>query len=194
MKDKIEAMRAQLKSGIAAPVYTSAIDFFPTPAPIAERMARELDLRSFDQVLEPSAGSGNLLKACTVGNLIAIEHDSTLCTSLIKNFPKVNVHCFDFLDVTNEVGKVDKILMNPPFKHGADIDHIRHAFSLLKEGGRLVAVCCEGPFFRQDKKSKAFRQFLEDNDATDFKLPEGSFKSSGTMVSTRMVIIDKGEA
>jgi len=35
--------------------------------------------------------------------------------------------------------------MNPPFENGADIKHIQHAMKMLKPGGRLVAICANGP-------------------------------------------------
>jgi 16S rRNA G1207 methylase RsmC len=43
------------------------------------------------------------------------------------------------------IGTYDRILMNPPFANGADIKHILHAIELLKPGGRLVAICADGP-------------------------------------------------
>ena len=52
--------------------------------------------------------------------------------------------------------------MNPPFANGKDVDHIRLAWSMLKPGGRLVAICCEGPFFRDDRKSAEFRDWLDE--------------------------------
>ena len=81
--------------------------------------------------------------------------------------------------------------MNPPFSDSQDIKHITHAFSFLKSGGVLVAIACEGPFFRQDKKSTSFREFLESHNAEVIQLPEGTFKESGTMVRTRLIKIEK---
>jgi 16S rRNA G1207 methylase RsmC len=40
--------------------------------------------------------------------------------------------------------------MNPPFANGDDIKHITHA---LKPGGRLVAICANGP--RQNDKLRS---------------------------------------
>ncbi len=57
-----------------------------------------------------------------------------------------NVVASDFLDYG---GEYDVIVMNPPFEKLQDIDHVRHAFDLLTEGGRLVAVMSESPFFRR---------------------------------------------
>ncbi|MCP5006254.1 MAG: hypothetical protein GY941_20290, partial [Planctomycetes bacterium] len=72
--------------------------------------------------------------------------------------------------------------MNPPFKDGADIKHINHAFGMLKPGGRLVAICANGP--RQQRTFKSKATLWKD-------LPEGSFKNQGTNVNTAMIILDK---
>jgi hypothetical protein len=40
--------------------------------------------------------------------------------------------------------------MNPPFANADDIKHIMHALKMLKPGGRLVAICANGP--RQNDK------------------------------------------
>ena len=65
---------------------------------------------------------------------------------------------------------------------GGDIRHIRHAFGMLAKGGRLVAVCADGP-----KQHEAFR------DAGEYweELPAGSFKASGTNVNTAVVVLNK---
>jgi hypothetical protein len=35
--------------------------------------------------------------------------------------------------------------LNPPFGNADDIKHIMHAWKMLKPGGRLVAICANGP-------------------------------------------------
>jgi hypothetical protein len=82
------------------------------------------------------------------------------------------------------------IYMNPPFELGQDIDHVMKAYTLLADVSCLVAIMCEGPFYREDKKAIAFREWLDKVGGSE-KLPEGSFKESGTMVSTRLVVIRK---
>ena len=86
--------------------------------------------------------------------------------------------------------------MNPPFENGQDMDHVQHAFRLLKEGGRVVAIMSEGPFFRSDTKADSFRKWLAEVEGQSEKLPEGSFKDSfrSTGVNTRLVVIDKPQA
>lgn len=89
----------------------------------------------------------------------------------------------------------DRIIMNPPFNSRRDAEHVRHAFDLLKPGGRIVAIMGEGVFFGQDKKAQDFRDWLESVGGTSEKLPEGSFMDPSlpvnTGVSARMVVIDK---
>ena len=87
----------------------------------------------------------------------------------------------------------DRIIMNPPFEKGQDIDHVRRAYDMLHPNGRIVAIMSEGPFYRSDSKAQEFRAWLDDKGGTSEKLPEGSFKDSdrSTGVNTRLVIIDK---
>lgn len=91
----------------------------------------------------------------------------------------------------------DRIIMNPPFSDRRDAEHVRHAFDLLKPGGRLVAIMGEGVFFGQDKKAQEFREWLDSVDGTSEKLEEGTFNDPSlpvnTSVNARMVVIDKPE-
>jgi len=86
--------------------------------------------------------------------------------------------------------------MNPPFEKGQDIEHIRHAYELLAAGGRLVAIASEGPFFRSDAKSVAFREWLCGlDDAFDEVLPADTFTGVAafrqTGVKTRLLVLNK---
>lgn len=91
----------------------------------------------------------------------------------------------------------DRIIMNPPFSDRRDSQHIKHAYDLLKPGGRLVSIAGEGVFFGNDKKAKAFRDWVDSVGGTDEKLDEGTFNDPSlpvsTGVNTRMLVIDKGE-
>lgn len=96
------------------------------------------------------------------------------------------VHAGDFLECTPEqFGKFDYVLMNPPFKNGEDIRHIEHARKFLKPGGRLVAICANGP--RQQERLQTIATHWEE-------LPAGTFKEAGTMVNTALVVIDGPES
>ncbi|MBT3196238.1 MAG: PLxRFG domain-containing protein [Gammaproteobacteria bacterium] len=269
--------------------------YFPTPAPVVERMLEEADIEPGMKILEPSAGKGNIADALKeagaevdtiepVGDLRTIleakghtvtgydlmehgvlpekqraemaglvkkieqsgkkldklhqaqqkrTHDGAMSRARTTTYnadtsnkaqhlkdtqghlgalireaqrngsvvPESFVGAADISADFNEDGKYDpikaigyhRIVMNPPFEKGQDIEHVRHAHSLLKPGGRVVAIMSEGPFFRKDKKAIAFREWLEDLGGTSEQLPEGSFKESNTGVNTRLVVIDKPE-
>lgn len=89
----------------------------------------------------------------------------------------------------------DRIVMNPPFSKGRDITHVRHAYDLLRPGGRLVAIIGEGAFFHSNKNAESFRTWLDDLGATSERLPEGSFMDPALPVNTgvnaRLVVIEK---
>ena len=133
--------------------------------------------RGRDRVLEPSAGMGDILDAIRQAHpdvdLAAVEKNHTLRDVLAAKGYEETVAFADFLTAE---GEYDKIVMNPPFEQGADIDHVRHAYDLLAEGGRVVSVMCKGPFFRSDAKSCEFRDWLDGLDSTVEDLPEDAFQ------------------
>jgi phospholipid N-methyltransferase len=162
--------------------------YFPTPSSIAKMMVEMAEITDGDYILEPSAGQGAILDELPAGNLIlSIELNAENAKILrLKGYDALEQ---DFLQF-NEM-KFDRIVMNPPFSRQQDIDHIIHAYELLKDGGVLVSVVSEGPFFRENKKSVEFRKILENNNAEIIDIDQGSFKESGTMVKTRIIKIHK---
>lgn len=177
--EQFDAMKAALKDGVRV---TVAPQLFPTPAEIAARVVEFADIEPGQLVLEPSAGTGALLKALPEGHRAhAVEINEALAQGLRERFPHCPVACRDFLEIPASSCAFDRIVMNPPFQNGADIKHIRHALTFLKPGGRLVAICANGP--RQQEQLQAIATHWED-------LPAGAFKEQGTGVSTAIVVID----
>ncbi len=166
------------------------IDFFPTPKPLAERLVDEAQIEKGMKVLEPSAGKGDIADAIKESgvNPDVVEMSSTLREFL--ELKKYNIVGRDFLEFE---GEYDRIIMNPPFSKGMDVDHVNHAFKLLKPGGRIVAIMGEHPFFANDKKSKEFREWLDDvgysEKLTDAFKGKEAFRQTG--VNSRLVVIDK---
>lgn len=184
--DPIKEMEREL-------IGTKIPGYFPTPKQYSQEVVDRANIKPGMDVLEPSAGKGNIADEVPKDvNLSVIEVNPSLREILTKKGYRLVGK--DFLE---HVGKYDRIVMNPPFENGQDIDHVKHAYELLKPGGRIVAIMSEGPFFRSDKKATEFREWLESVGGISDKLPEGAFKSSErpTGVNTRMVVIDKaGEA
>jgi ParB/RepB/Spo0J family partition protein len=69
--------------------------------------------------------------------------------------------------------------------------HIRLAWEMVKPGRRLIAICSEGPFFREDSKAVAFRAWLKEIKADANKLPADTFRASGTGVAARIIFATK---
>lgn len=165
--------------------------YFPTPAPVVNQMLDRARLADGMMVLEPSAGSGNIADAIKVRHRVtlhAIEPYFTLRELLTL---KGHVLVANNIMETELAPVYDRVVMNPPFEKQADLDHIRKAFTMLRPGGVLVSILAPSFEFRQDRKSIEFRAWLDEQGAEWETLPEGSFKSSGTGVSTRMVVIEK---
>jgi hypothetical protein len=165
--------------------------FFETPRAVVERMIELLPLvtRHNAYTLEPSAGLGAIAHYISDGNLTVIEKNEQRCSELRKSFK--NVLCMSFLDFECLSFHFDRIYMNPPFEELQDVDHVCHAYDLLADGGKMVSVMAESAFFWSDKKSVEFRDWLDTVNAYVEKLPEGSFRESGTGVNTRLVVIEK---
>lgn len=164
--------------------------FFATPESLAKRMADLADIKAGESVLEPSAGSGRLADVAKArgAKVAAVEMSSTLRDLLAKKGHEIIAS--DFTEMKPEA-KFDKILMNPPFEKGQDMAHVQRAYEMLKPGGKMVAIMGEGGFFRTDKQATEFRTWLEGVRGTSEKLPEGTFKESGTGTNTRLVTITK---
>ncbi len=184
MAVQVEALRGALRAGVEV---VTAPQLFPTPPELAAKMVEAADLRPGLRVLEPSAGTGNLLRALfdalqdDLASITAVEIHPALAGALKAGFPHSEVRCADFLGCNGDLGTFDRILMNPPFDHGMDIRHIQHALTFLRPGGRLVALCANGPKQR-DALIPLAGAWLD--------LEPGAFRSSGTMASVALVVID----
>lgn len=173
--------------------------FYPTPVPLAEKIARlccysERPLR----LLEPSAGTGNLAFALaqpwkwsdkSVRHRVeAIELQPALATALRESGRLARVVAADFLQVRPDPGALyDGVVMNPPFDLERDIDHVTHALSFVREGGFLLSVMSAGIEWRESRKAAAFRNLLESRGGWMLDLPAGSFSDVGTHVNTVLV-------
>jgi len=113
-------------------------DFYPTPPEVIEMMTAGMDLYG-KTILEPSAGSGNIVDFCIGAGaaVIACELDPKL-RKISES--KCRVIAADFLTVTSEqVSHIHAIIMNPPFS--ADEKHIQHAWEIAPPGCQIVALC-----------------------------------------------------
>lgn len=170
------------------------IDFFPTPARVAQRMARLARIRKGMRVLEPSAGNGNLADAAAAagGEVDVIEISSQLRDILTAKGYTAVAH--DFTTFTPDE-PYQAIMMNPPFSKRQDAEHIMRAYGMLAGGGTLVAIAGEGVFFGSDQKAVQFRAWLDSHNADVEKLEGGTFQDNAllaqTSVNARLIVLHK---
>lgn len=123
-------------------------DFYPTPEAIINKMLYDIDFRMIQSILEPSAGSGNIVEAIKKKekfyssaynkvnyDIDCIEADQNLQHILKgKNF---RVVYNDFLTY-DTMKEYDLIVMNPPFSNGCK--HLLKALEMQQRNGGAV-VC-----------------------------------------------------
>jgi len=180
--DPTELLETIINSGLLEPKIKTG--YFPTPSNIVKTMIDLLELQPGDTILEPSAGQGHICDFLPKDNLIIGEILSENIQILKQK--GYNITFTDFMKY--ESNRIDKIIMNPPFEKQQDIDHVQHAFKLLKPNGILVSIMSIGCTFRNNTKTKNFQNDILDK-AKIIYLPNGSFKSSGTMVNTIIIKI-----
>lgn len=180
--------------------------FYETPHELARKLVGFADIQVGMNVLEPSAGKGALLKTLDDLGLDRTRNPDKLHVAWMELDPKrfeYLKHLGATLDISNrgfqgdflqfstiaaQAGSTfDRVVMNPPFTRGQDAKHVRHAYELLKPGGKLVAIMSAGVKFRTTGDYTWVRErahHIEDN-------PSGAFKESGTQVSTCIVVLNK---
>lgn len=174
-------LRNALKQGVQVVV---APQLFATSHILAARAVVLAKIERGSKVLEPSAGTGRILRAIreiTGGGAVrtAVEINSRLCDVLRISEAGAEVYNRDFLQCGPELGSFDAVIMNPPFVDASDIKHILHALPMLKPGGRMVAICADGP-----RQNAQLRPLVEERGGTWEQLPKGTFSESGTEAST----------
>ena len=168
--------------------------FFATPDELADLMVELAGIKRDHFILEPSAGQGSIIKA--IQRFIP-ELNVDYCElmdvnrTFLSKIPNTTFLQDDFLTLTGKENYYDLIVANPPFSKNQDIDHIRKMYECLNEGGRIVTVASTHWQFSNNKKETEFRNWLDELKVAIYEIPKGTFKESGTMVSSVLIVIDK---
>jgi len=194
--DPRELISAAVEDGVVVDAKRT-LQFFETPEDLAERMVGLSGIGRGEIALEPSAGMGRIVRRLMArGAMVdAVEIDPENCKAL-RAIPDIRCVCEqDFLEYAKvDAAQYDAVQMNPPFSNNQDIRHIRAAWPFVRPGRRLIAICSEGPFFRQDAAATEFRAWLDEIGADAVKLPDNTFRESGTGVAARIIFAAKPEA
>jgi hypothetical protein len=191
------------------------LDFVPTPARAVEVLLDAYNwdnLPSWGHILEPSAGQGAIAKGLLQRlqdqhwnkdvdwrqQMHLVELDA-INQSILMRQGWPNIAAVDFLsyklpaDVAARGGYA-AVVMNPPFTSDGDKDayiaHIEHAYSLLREGGVLLAIAPTGAKHSTQKRVEAFRRLCWEMGGID-EMPRDAFKESGTGVATVSILMEK---
>lgn len=176
--------------------------FFATPQDIAEQVASYARYNWHEtpskvlksRILEPSAGKGALISALKQyhGNILVDCYEAFepnvkyLKENLSEN---INFLGSDFLQAKDEE-IYDCIIMNPPFNNKQYVDHVMKAWKMLNKSGKLIAIVPPSWQNNSNKKETSFKEFVKKHCTEICNLDKGSFKESGTMVETMILIFD----
>lgn len=126
-------------------------EFYPTPAKLIDKMLSGIDFRLVANVLEPSAGKGDiadvLFKKLGDANWRRMDRDKAKtmidCIELQEDLQHIltgkgyTVVHDDFLSFRTHK-QYDLIVMNPPFSNGDA--HLWKALELVKHGGTVICI------------------------------------------------------
>jgi predicted RNA methylase len=169
------------------------LGYFPTPPAVVDRLLELADVRHGMDALEPSAGTGNIVRALidAGAHVTAVEIDPNNCLVLQRQQEitgGLDIKQGDFLTY-NWPDRFDRIVMNPPFAKNVAPAHVLKALTFLKSGGRLVSVMPSSVTFRTDTLNRLVRAAVEVGGSIE-TLPDNSFTESGTNVNTVIVTME----
>lgn len=154
--------------------------FYPTPAHVAARMLEGIDWKLISEVLEPSAGKGDLCDEINRKLMPSWEwsqghvSEKIDCIELDENLRYIlkgkgyRVVHDDFLTYQTRK-EYDLIIMNPPFSEGDR--HLIKALRMLRGGGQVVcllnAETIDNPCTASRKELLKALEETEDHSITD---------------------------
>lgn len=160
----------------------AATECHVTPEAVGERMAQYLKIDGCCKTLEPSAGTGNLIKAVLewapdLPPIVAVERHHSLIDTMSKRFEgeDIRYHQQCFLEYASETSqRFHRIIMNPPFKQIKK--HMAAAIRLLAdEDAVLVALV---PITYQHDEAETLEEL-------------GSDTFASAKVNTKIIIIER---
>ena len=182
---------------------------FSTPLTLATAANYALDVQEGDIVLEPTAGTGNLIIPFQKEGVkyIANELDERR-QEVLRTQKDLIVTNQDFLKYSGENPTV--IIANPPFgalskgkyvsfvadfkPSNIDQRFIAKMLRILPNGGRIAVITSEGT--GDGTSGASFRKWLKDNHTfiANIKSPPGAYKKRGSpTIGTHLLVIEKGQ-
>ncbi|XVU24283.1 hypothetical protein ACQPZJ_44820 [Actinoplanes sp. CA-054009] len=206
---RYDELTAFLAGGPAPKHERSTVGWVPTPDPLAaDVVARFAELDRLPRplrVLEPSAGDGSLIRAVLAAapdaEVTAVEPNPERAGAItaelathVQHLHTLTIEEYAALWRQRNDPPYELIVMNPPYSVPGNrtiwADHVRLAWSMLAEGGRLVAVLPGRPDQRSDKRSTDLMALLSTDTIVE-ALPAKSFHTSGTDFDTSVLAVTR---
>jgi hypothetical protein len=152
----------------------------------------------YDSILEPSAGSGDLIEGILQLkpfhqlnlNLDCIELNKELREQLrAKGY---NVVGEDFLKF-NSKKRYDYVIACPTFKDNIDVEHIMHMYRFVKIGGHVISLTSPHWTVKNSTRQVAFREWLKDKHYQLRMLPDNSFVEDYKTQPSMIINIKRGQ-
>lgn len=140
-------------------------DYYPTPPDLIKKMLSKIEIRNYNNILEPSCWKWDIIDAILnkfdywrKPNIYWIEIEHQL-RELVKN--KCEIIWYDFLEFNNTMISFDLIIANFPFSNW--VKHFLKAWDLLWKGDLVCLVNAEtvkNPF---SEERKLMQKIISDN-------------------------------
>ncbi len=171
--------------------------FYATSDDVANDLVQRVPLVELEiqlgrplHVIEPSAGTGNLVRAM----LRASPTTKISCVELLQSHRDelVKLDCSvigtDFLSLSpTSLDPFDAAIINPPFGSGGDAKHVLHAIKFVRPMGYLAAIISPGIEHRNAELFTMLRRWIERHGGGKVAIPAGAFAQTGTNVRTYMI-------
>lgn len=114
--------------------------FYPTKEYLARMAVDYAGIGPGDDVCEPEAGLGGIAQFIPIEQLTCIEVSPLHCAVLgAQGFKTINADYLKWAEMQSGP-QFDRIISNPPFSKGRAVLHMKASASMLRPGGRLVAI------------------------------------------------------
>jgi predicted RNA methylase len=200
---------AQLRTGTLTPAQEN--DFVLTPPKIASFLSGFVDVGPGNTILDPSAGTGALVRALVPAGATVhmIESDpahAPALEALLEEGVATELVIGDFLAMSPPVPGAacgppgtelehayDAVVMHPPLY--AQVHHLLHAWEWLTPGGQLAAIVSAGVTFRRDRHHDELRDLItEHGRVVKGRIPADAFAAFGVREHTVIVTMTKPTA
>ena len=182
--DEAQTVLAALLDGEDVNIKKS-LQYYASTDAAADILLNDVDFTG-KTIYEPHGGEGFLVRKS-----FDLGAKEVLTTEIYRKFHPAleatgaKVIGTDVFDVTPDMLEdVDAIVMNPPFTGGADVKHFNYLLSIIPRGIPIYAIMSGCVNHHNWKVYKDFRDYLTSKGINPIDIPAGSFKESGTNVST----------